>query len=727
MRRTTEAAAVVLAGVGALFAILAPKILRAKQELEGKALVGPSAVTGPNGSGDALFGVGGAEMGGGDGEEGAPRTSTPSGVSLVNGGGGGGGGSGGGGGGDGGNNKRRSSGRRRRALARGVSGSGNVGGIHIPTSLMGGSAKSTHTVSPDVTYEGGKPEIPPPLPPAEAAAFAAATTAAALQDRNSHSSSGSGKSKQRHLLDQPKPKAPPAASVICSRPQPGGGGQGGGNFATTGGAAGRKLLPLPDPSAFVTPPRRVRRSRSSAEISTRSADAMAKAAAAAGAAERKGSGDVIAPAFGGDRRHSTSSATAAAVAAVVAERRSGSRKSTSRKSSGSHRKSNRDSGGGAGKAPAERRGGGSGSTNASAKPPLSGASGSSRASRASSRGRSSRSHSHSHPSTTKTSQRSSGAATHKQAASTSGGSVGGDSNSVISRDSCSIDPFVMMLNGHFGMGGLRHPSAGHHHSSQKRKSSGGGGGGGGGAGGGGGGGQRGSGRWSTGSRKRGLSSERPTSMGSSSQGERRSSHPGSLVMFPERGTTLYCPHCDMAVAGCGFRGCSGSLVRAPSDDEDFGRSDDDELFGPEDFVPPPQPPPLLAKLGPHIGGESYISAGVGGGSGLGGGSSVASGSQYVPTGNIMSPSAQTSASMLGGSAQAHVMAAHTAAATALPPAHRNLSTGAASRLRMSFRRGPSPCDRFDDDDDDDVGVGEGDESQRSNLGIYSPTSSSAWA
>ncbi|CAN0189386.1 unnamed protein product [Ectocarpus fasciculatus] len=69
-------------------------------------------------------------------------------------------------------------------------------------------------------------------------------------------------------------------------------------------------------------------------------------------------------------------------------------------------------------------------------------------------------------------------------------------------------------------------------------------------------------------------------------------------------------------------------------------------------------------------------------------------------------------------------------------AHKSLPMAAASRLRMSFRRGPSPCDTFDnesdcdddddDDEDDDFDDYDDYESQRSNFGMNSPTSSYAW-
>ncbi|CAM9213048.1 unnamed protein product [Choristocarpus tenellus] len=47
-----------------------------------------------------------------------------------------------------------------------------------------------------------------------------------------------------------------------------------------------------------------------------------------------------------------------------------------------------------------------------------------------------------------------------------------------------------------------------------------------------------------------------------------------LVMRAETGTTLFCPHCDRQVAGCGFSGCSGSLVPPPSNGPECDCGDD---------------------------------------------------------------------------------------------------------------------------------------------------------
>ncbi|CAM9560412.1 unnamed protein product, partial [Ectocarpus fasciculatus] len=291
VRRTTEGVAILLAGVGVLFPVLGTRVLRAKQELEGKALVGPSAAAAAAAAGsgtgilvgDALYGVGERIMDGDEYPE--PRTTTPSGVSSVGGAAADGVGTGGGG-----------SGRRRRPVSREV-----VGGAR-----GSGTANYAQGLVLDADYDGRPQSIPSPLPPKEAAAFATATAAAAeaaaaaaaaLEEGNdSGGSCAAGKQcrTRRRVQDQPRPKAPPAASVICARPNPaaGGGGAvgavGGGSFATTGGATaaaakaageGRSSLGE-DQSAFWTPPRKDRRARSSVEMITRSADAMRGAAQA---------------------------------------------------------------------------------------------------------------------------------------------------------------------------------------------------------------------------------------------------------------------------------------------------------------------------------------------------------------------------------------------------------------------------------------------------------------
>ncbi|CAM9343167.1 unnamed protein product [Pylaiella littoralis] len=746
VRTTVEASAIVLAGVGSLFSILGPKVLRAKKELEGKALVGPSPViagsgsdgsggSGGGGSGDAQF-FGGSvedavdeEMKGG-GED-RPRTLTPSGLSAGDDGSSSGGGTGNAGSGISSSNvlshgdERR---RRRRQPSEPLPvSSGGGSGVPKPVDMMLAPVGSNRNATLDeMVYGDMTRSIPSPLSPKEAAAFATATAAAALED--------AGDSTNKRHPDRPKPKAPAAASVICSRPhhnnhggRSGGGGGGGtngghGKFATTGGTGGKGLV-VPDPSGFLTPPRRrVGRTRSSVEISAisvRSADGMALAARAAGRQGRyRGSGSLVeaAAAAGDDRRGG----------------RGGVRNST-----GSQRNHTRDIGGvGAGgwverissAAPLSALGigegrqqrGRTGSGGARARPTRSVASGSSRASRASSSGgdninKRSRSQN-------PTNKRSS--SSNNKRGTSSCGSVGGeDSISVLSsRDSGAFDPITMGMNGH-GFG----PGDGGGGSAWKTSF--------------GAGAQRGSAGWSSMIRRRGASRDRASSLGRSSNSSggrgKRSSAAGSLVMHMGTGTALHCPHCDKEVAGCGFKGCSGSLVRQPS----FS----DEEFGPEPFVGPPVPPPLLPPLVPAssaafplpaIGGGFFppatatatataaAAAATATGGGVGSSSASASGLSSVatgPRGKLLSPAANA--------------AAVPAAPVATAPAHKTSTAGSVSRLRMSFRRGKSAHDTFDNDSDSDrVGGGgddedsfcKGNESQRSNPSNYSPSSWSNW-
>ncbi|CBJ28378.1 expressed unknown protein [Ectocarpus siliculosus] len=328
------------------------------------------------------------------------------------------------------------------------------------------------------------------------------------------------------------------------------------------------------------------------------------------------------------------------------------------------------------------------------------------------------------------------------ASTTSGGSACGETNSArSSRDSWAFDPIIMAING-YGWG------VGHGHGGSKQITSGAGGGGGaglggsgrkqrntsfsgscGGGGGGGGGGQRGSGRWTSGVRRRGKSKERAASVAGSAGGETRSSGVKSLVMFAEYGTRLHCPHCSKEVAGCGFRGCSGSLIRKPSFSDEFG---------PEESFTLPAPQPVRA---PAFGG--FTSALPGGGAGGAVGSSLSAaaagaggGDEMVPSGggnnNMLSPSTQNCGSVRSASHRT-TSGEGGGGGTGGGGAHKSLPmAAAASRLRMSFCRGPSPCDTFDnesdddDDDDDDFDDYDDYEGQRSNFGINSPTSSYAW-
>lgn len=75
-------------------------------------------------------------------------------------------------------------------------------------------------------------------------------------------------------------------------------------------------------------------------------------------------------------------------------------------------------------------------------------------------------------------------------------------------------------------------------------------------------------------------------------------------------------------------------------------------------------------------------------------------------------------------------AASASAAMVLSPSHGATSASVhnirPNRLRMSFRRGPSPCDTFDNETDSSADL-EVEDEERSALGISSPTSSSAWS
>lgn len=459
VRTTAEAVAIVLAGVGALCTILAPKILRAKQELEGKALVGPSAVV----SSSSCDGFGGA----GD---------TTSGVSVLSG-------------------HRKSGGRRRPLSSSSLTGSRNGGSLD-PVGVFGKTLAGDppDDLCPDANDTGRQPRY--------------------------HGGSGDIYD-SRQQRDKTSAISRPGSMAGIAAPC-------GGNFATTGGSREerRRGLVVPDPSGFCTPPKRIRRARSSVECSTRSADGMALAAAAAGAAQkhremgqsgrlvRGGSGRGV---LGSDRGERAASSTAS-LSGLSGERR--------------------------------------GSGHGSARPPTSGgASESSRASRgsiaSSGRGRS------------RTATRSS-----KTSRSTRGGSSGGSGcgdSTRSSRDSWVLDPLMLAING-YGWGGAGGTAT-------VKQVGGSGGGGGGwserGNGGqaqrksGGGGGVRRSGRWSgSGGAKRGASKERSSSLGSSSARGRRSSAAGSLVMHVDTGTRLHCPHCDKEVSRtCGITSCRVCVIQ----------------------------------------------------------------------------------------------------------------------------------------------------------------------
>ena len=377
-RTTAEAIAIVFAGVGALWSILAPKILRAKHELEGKALVGPSAVPSRSGSGEGGTGGRGVGLGSSSSDFLHPGRAgdTTSGVSLTSG-------------------PRNSGGERG---ARQVSHK-----VSLFDEISGVIGKSLAVISPDV-----RPDLEgsPPSTHAQQVDMAAATSASASSTRRQQQH-------QQRLQVQGRSSSAftlPGGS-LSAKSAPGGG-----NFATTGGSGGGgrdKTLIVPDPSGFWTPPRRIRRSRSTTECRTRSVDTMAQSAAAAGAS---------ASAAEGQRYHTTGSGEKRAAKGRENGGGGGERRSASASVPGRSGEKRQGSGGSAGA--------GAGG----AKPPLSGASGSSRASRASSRGRS-----NSRP-------RSSKASRNVKAVS-SAGSGGGDSNRS-SRDSWALDPIILAINGH---------------------------------------------------------------------------------------------------------------------------------------------------------------------------------------------------------------------------------------------------------------------------------------
>lgn len=154
--------------------------------------------------------------------------------------------------------------------------------------------------------------------------------------------------------------------------------------------------------------------------------------------------------------------------------------------------------------------------------------------------------------------------------------------------------------------------------------------------------------------------------------------------------TRVLPSLCFKVAGCGFKGCSGSLIRAPSFSDDDGGADT-----PVAGAPPPS----------RLSGTSVAS--TGGGLFQVEGRSGWAGRTSSGWGNIA-----------GGVA--------TVAGTTgvvLSPSQAYGSTNRPSLLRRSFRRGPSPCDTFDDETDSSM---EEEDGERSALGISSPTSSSAW-
>lgn len=455
VRTTTEAVAIVLVGVGALFTIMAPKLLRARNELEGKALVGPSAVASSSSCENLC----------GGNHQGVPGDTT-SGASVLS--------------------CRHSSDDQRQ---RPISQSGSV-----VDGVFGTAAEvCTSDIFPDT--DGS----PPPV-------------LGAMTSKGSGGGGGIAALSRPHTVD--------GRSAVGSSAAARYGGYGD-RPATTGRDRGLVGSIVPDPSGFWTPPKRtrVRRSRSSVEGSTRTADGMAMAAAAAG---------------GNGQRLNQSGRGGKGKGGEGGGRGRGGGGGGGSSSRGERSASTASLSGLSG----ERRGSGSGHNRSysgyTAKPPLSEASGSSRASRASSRGR--------------TSSRSNKASTRHGSSGGSGGGASAIESVRSNRDSWVLDPLMLAINGYGWSGSLAAANIKQGAVVQGSRKSGGG------AAsdrrsGGGGGGRRPSGRWSgSGSVKRGTSRERLSSVGSSSARGRRSENAaGSLVMYADTGTRLHCPHCDKEV------------------------------------------------------------------------------------------------------------------------------------------------------------------------------------
>ena len=436
----------ILVGIGTLCVILAPKILRAKQELEGKALVGPSAVVNTN-TGDALYA--------GD------TTNNTNGE----------------GGGSGSGSSSQEIDPLRRMLSR--QGSGGSSSLAVSVAIFGKPMTTASDVFPDVE---GSP-----------------TSAAGNNDGDD------GRGADRRIEPTPTSNGGFFAAGKINPP-------GGRDVSTTGGVV------TPDPVGFWTPPRPVRRARSSAEVILRSAggEALAtdKLALTTAAVTVEGDGE------GDGERGSTSNSNR-----LLSHGGRGGRDTSSTASLS-----------------LERRSGGGHAISLPMKLPPSGASGSSRASRVS---RASHASSRRAETLTRSSR-----TPHSDDYSSSLRSGADNSNA---------DPLTMAVKGYdrsgrnSGSSSLRQsggwlPTNGV--ASSGAKNSGGGGGGGvsrrksGPTGG-----RNRSGVWSSGGGlKRGRSIERPTSV--SSAGIKRSNAVGCLVMHADTGTRLHCPHCDKEVSVC---------------------------------------------------------------------------------------------------------------------------------------------------------------------------------
>lgn len=266
VRTTMEAVAINLAGVGTLCAIIAPKILLAKQELEGKSLVGPSAVVANNSNIDSS--CNGEVLFAGD-ALGSSRGLDP----------------------------------MHRTLSRHSSSGGGGGSVSI---------SSGHTVTVGIFRKEG----------AAATAAVEAASSDVLPDLE-------GSPPSVDPCTDPKRSADDGKSGAQSTAGAGGGDGGsymppaGGNFASSGGGGSKGLI-VPDPAGFWTPPRHIRRAQSSAEVITRTKDGMVLAAAASAAMTTAvGGGDT----FGEKNRQLNQSGrgvrNSSSTASLSAERSSG--------------------------------------------------------------------------------------------------------------------------------------------------------------------------------------------------------------------------------------------------------------------------------------------------------------------------------------------------------------------------------------------------------------------
>lgn len=264
-----EAVAINLAGVGTLCAIIAPKILRAKQELEGKSLVGPSAVVANNSNidsscnGEVLFA--GDALGSSRRLDSMPRALS-----------------------------RHSSGGGGDGISNNSGHTVTVGVFRKQVAAASAAAAAAAAASSDVCpdLEGSPPSVDPCVDP--------------------KCSADDGKRDARQCEST-------VGAVNGGSYMP----VTGGNFSSSGGGGSKGLI-VPDPAGFWTPPRHIRRAQSSAEVITRTKDGMALAAAASAAmTAAAGGGDT----FGEKNRQLSQSGrggrNSSSTASLSAERNSG--------------------------------------------------------------------------------------------------------------------------------------------------------------------------------------------------------------------------------------------------------------------------------------------------------------------------------------------------------------------------------------------------------------------